>query len=312
MWKEALNRSSIAMEAPISSIGADTLLALLDSHSDIEPISLTALACTSKDFAEAVDNLWPSKMKQYATKCEEKAAPPTPLMTIDETVYDFETRRDLLGGFACEYYGDKVKPDSEKYSVHFEFDTPDTIWNRKTAMVPVHMARRRYFVKTEDIRTLPIILGSSKQKFYRFADVLQAAMLRHGRDGLAKKMMKICDRVRRKGEMYSDRLELVKFLVIQHYSEPEHLLTPDIIQTYCSEYYNTGRGGFNEVQRRFAAHRGFSILVSRRASTSLSTVPFLSREEQERVAHLQISFVLAHQIRCLDEAISIITNMRLA
>lgn len=303
----------MTMEPPISSIGADTLLALLDSHSDLDSVSLTALACTSRDFAEGVARLWPSKMVKYATECVERVSPPIDLWMEEEIATEYDEMVDLHEGLWVQYYGDKVRPESEKDSVRFEFDSPDnknTYWNRQNAMMPVKVARRDYFLNSDDIRSLPCTRGARGKRFYCFNNVLLAGMLRHGRDGLMKKMLSSWDRKRRKGEMYCDRVELVKYLVLQHYSEPGMRLTPPFVQTYCKEYYGTGRGGLKEIMRRFNAHRTFSANVSLRSSSGLQ--PYLSKEEQVRVWHLQVAYVVMKDFMILEEAVKIVTQMRLA
>lgn len=298
------------MEAPISLVGADTLLALLENHSNIDPASLTALACTNKDFAEGVNRIWTSKMAQYAARCEENAAPPIPSWMDEATAYYHNGYKGLHDGWPCDYYGVNPRVESKQDSVRFEFECHGGVWTRETTMMTVNLARQRYFLKTEELRTLPCTRGLHGARFYHFTDVLQAAMLRHGRDALAKKMVSCCDRIRRKGELYFNRVEQVDYLLDRHYSEPGMLLTPRLISIYCSEYYVTGHGKLKEIKQRFESHRFFTTTVSLRSSSTLQL--YLSQAEQDRESHLQIAYVITKQIGCVEEAINIVTKMRLA
>jgi hypothetical protein len=257
------------MDAPIESVSAGTLLALLDNHSDIDAASLSALACTSQTYKEAVDRLWPVRMSQYNGKRKREENTKIPHASMDEI--SEEMYFDI--NECCEYFSADLA--SRRLGIHFRFNTEDSNFQRNDAIMPVSLARSRYFLTTEDLGMLQSIKTARGETFYRFTDVLQAAMLHHGREGLFEKMAAVVNREDRKRRRISyRRREVADIREATH--GPGELLTERFIQKYCAEYYRTGRGGLREVERRLIKHRMFSVNVSLRSGLPPApTAPFI-------------------------------------
>lgn len=290
----------MAEVAPIENLGAGTLVALLEHHSNLDTSSLTALACTSKPFKDALDDIWPSKMEAYSAMCKDTAKALSPIPISDTLAYDLDQEA------CCAYY----MTDTD--GIGFEFNSLGSSFNRTTALMRVGMARREYFLVTADLAKLQSFKNRWGQKYYRFTDVLQAGMLRYGRKGLLEKMLKLMEREDRLAMKRSDRSMAVDELV-QMWTVPAQLLTTRFILKYSNEYVRTGHGRLKTIEERIQNHNRFSYLVSRGATTSIvqpAEPLYLSQAEQNRVAHLQIAYVMTVEPECIEEARRIVQDLR--
>ena len=200
---------------------------------------------------------------------------------------------------------------TEMNCVGFDFDYLGSLFDRSTALIPVAVARKEYFLITEDLAGMQSFKNGCGQRFYRFADVLQAGMLRCGRKGLLEKMLKVMDRDDRREIKRSERRMVVDDLV-QMLSVPAQLLTARFILKYSSDFVRTGHG-VKKIEKRIYDHNRFSYLVSLGATAGILHQPpplYLSQAEQYRVAHLQIAYVMTGEIECLEESRRIVQDMR--
>jgi hypothetical protein len=303
-WRHSQHLSEMA--APIESVNPDTLLSLLDLHTDIDPASLAALSCTSTTYNEAVDRMWPKLMTRYASKCDSGTVEHKPPVRFNETLYE-EEELDRC----CDYH---IHP-SGKPSVFFEFS--DVGWNRNSAFMPVRVARKQYFLTTKDIRILPSLRNSRGGWYYRFTDVIEAAVLRHGRAVLVEKMWAKMQKQRQRWARRLQRRAAAQALANQ--ALPEVLLTQHYVERYCRDFYSTGRGGLQAVKQLFYNHQYFSYKVIfdtvRGPLAPLRGLvehgSHLTAAEQQRVSHLQIAYVLTLEKRCIEDAVRVVCLMLL-
>lgn len=298
------------MAAPIESVNADTLLALLHEHSDIDPASFAALSCTSKTYSEAVERLWPHLMTRYSNKCDIGSMTIEPPARFNERDFD----EDELE-WCCEYTCPPA-PSGKRY-VRFDFSEMDN-WSRSNALMSVHVARQSYFLTTKDFAIIPAVKNSRGGKFYRFDDVIQAAVLRHGRGALFTKMCAKLEKRRRFWAIRDKRRDAARAL--GNAAPPEVLLSQHYVDKYCQDFYKTGRGGMRHVKTLFYSHSYFSYQVIfdavRGPFAPLNEIvehesSYLTAAEQQRVSHLQIAYVLTMDKEYLKEAVRIVCSMLL-
>jgi hypothetical protein len=84
--------------------------------------------------------------------------------------------------------------------------------------------------------------GWNGPRFYKFEDVLAAAMLRHGRGGLADKMCVLASREDVKARVRRERWHSV-WDVVSTKGVAEDYLTMSVVYPYAKDFVDTGRGG---------------------------------------------------------------------
>jgi hypothetical protein len=300
------------MAAPIESVGAYTMLSLLLSHSDIDPTSLAALSCTSTSYCGAVDRIWPQLMTQYARRREAKVVtmPPPALLNVK----DMDDEKAEYLDECCNYYGGISISGKPHLCFPFaEFDT----WGRQDALMPVHVARKKYFLGTKDLAMLPRHRTPQGRTYYPFSNVIEAAALSYGRKALLEKICTLLRRVTNKSDKMREREEVA--MTLAGMERPDHFLLKRFVDQYCREFYTSGRGGVRGVADKFERHRYFSFKVKLDSLLSPLQMPVyqlvwmyhvLSVAEQERVAHLQIAYVLTGEQGLIGEAVRIVCDMQ--
>jgi hypothetical protein len=150
--------------------------------------------------------------------------------------------------------------------------------------------------------------GWNGPRFYKFEDVLAAAMLRHGRGGLADKMCALASREDVKARVWRERWHSV-WDVVSTKGVAEDYLTMSVVYPYAKDFVDTGRGGIRGFERRIRRHRTFSFLVSRcTGNASLYLRPL----ERIKVSHLQLAYVLTRKDEFVTDAQRVVREMRLA
>lgn len=290
------------MEGPVERMDAHMFLELLAHHSDIDPISLTALACTSKPLRDAVDELWPVKAAKYAER--EKGRPPILLPEDDARLTDVYPSIEN----ACDYYASRTEFGSQ--TICFEFQDEGSNLSRSTAMMPVATARKKYFLGSKDLSPLQSFKSTRGCIFYAFDDVLLAAMVRYGRGELVKHMLAIAGKLQQRIDRKYSRRQAVNSaanaIIGMH-----DMLTPNALRSYTDDFIETGVGGMRRVWKRLVQHHMFLRIVSAKSMPSTPFPPLLTAEEQRRVAHLQVDYVLTQNEAFIREAARIIEKQRL-
>lgn len=292
--------SKKSRECAIAAVAAPDLLELLLHHSDIGVPSLTALACTSKDFCRAVDQVWPSLMTEYDQKCREG---PGETRTPKE-IPNVYVEKGILMKDACKIFAERI-PGGEGFAL----DCEDEAWSRQDALMPAKTVRKTYLLPRLDLIMLQpfIISGEEKPpgrrlKHYKYEDVLGAGMLRYGRMPYVERLLKKPIRDYKQAELNSDRRELVRHL---RPMPPEITLSPSFLDHYAGSYIRTGIG-LREVKKRIGRHVYYACMV-RVMTGSLWNGP-----EQASVAHLQKAYVWTEDYELVETAIKIIMSRRMA
>jgi hypothetical protein len=251
--------------------------------------------------------MWPQLMTRYASKCDSGTVANNPPVRFNERDFEEEELDSC-----CDYI---IGPSGKPY-VYFEFSDWDG-WSRSSAFMPVRVARKKYFLTTKDIRILPSLRSSRGGRYYRFTDVIEAAVLRHGRSFLVEKMCAKMQKQRRRWDTRLQRRAAAQALANQ--ALPEVLLTQHYVERYCRDFYSTGRGGLQAVKQLFYNHQYFSYKVIfdtvRGPLAPLRGLvehgSHLTAAEQQRVSHLQIAYVLTLEKRCIEDAVRVVCLMLL-
>jgi hypothetical protein len=292
---------------PLRNMDASVLVKRLDNHSDIDATTLTALACVSKPFKEAVDSVWPARQEAYV-KEREKA------------VVEKRKALPLPGGWeekypsiyeACRYevlY--RLQDNGEMCAtteIVFEWDEEDSDWCRQTALMTGTLARQAYFLDTTDLGALQPYRSESNQRFFRFEDVLAAAMLRYGRAALREKMGARASKMDARGRILQKRWSAV-WEAVNAEGEHDNTLTMSVAHAYAQDFVKTGRGGIRGFLKRLQRHRFFSFAVSCGVISHVSL--HLSPVEQSLVSHLQLGYVLTQRREFIEDAKRVIRGVR--
>lgn len=277
---------------------------LLDNHSDVGVAGLSALACTSKAFEAAVGVVWPARELAYRRRREEKAVPKRKVLPLP---------KDCTGAYpdladACLYHM-VTRQDGEPF-VGFGWEEELSDWTRQTAMVPGDVAKREYFLATADLRLLQPFRDGGGPLYFRFEDVLGAAMLRHGRRRLADRMAARASKKDSKSRQRAERWRAV-WAEVARVGIPEDYLTMSVVHAYAKDYVDTGRGGIRGIKKRLSDHRWFSYLVSTRVKPHHGPT-YLLPLERTMVAHLQHAYVLTRLKDFVKDAIAVVRDMRSA
>ena len=226
------------------------LVELLDNHSDIDATALSALACASKSFEEAVRSVWPARRDAYARSREGPAPEKRKALPLEGDTLDMYPDP----WEACRYHlrdRPRLEPNvelrwDEKPMISFGWEQELSDWTRQTALVPVALARRAYFLDSKDLNMLQQYMvrpsrGWNGPRFYKFEEVLAAAMLRHGRGRLADKMCALVSRDDTKARVRRERWHSV-WDVVSTKGIAEDYLTMNVVYPYAKEFVDTGRG----------------------------------------------------------------------
>jgi hypothetical protein len=146
-------------------------------------------------------------------------------------------------------------------------------------------------------------------RFFKFDDVMGAAMLRHGRKRLAAMMTARASRKGGKAEQRGERCRLV-WAEVGRVGTPDDYLSISVVHAYARDYVQTKRGGIRGFTKRLWRHRIFSFRVSTRAKTTPVDPIFLTSWERLAVSHLQLAYVLTEKEEFLEDAIRVVRRMR--
>jgi hypothetical protein len=296
---------------------ASMLVELLDNHSDIDATALSALACASKSFEEAVRSVWPARREAYAKRREGAARDGRKALPLECDTMDLYP--DPLE--ACRYHlQDRPRREpnvelrwNEKPMISFGWEQELSDWTRRTALVHVALARRAYFLDSKDLNMLRQYMvrpsrGWNGPRFYKFEDVLAAAMLRHGRGRLADMMCALASREDVKGRVRRERWHSV-WDVVSTKGIAEDYLATSVVYPYAKEFVDSGRVGIRGFWQCIRRHRTFSFLVSR---CTRNAPLYLRPLERIMVSHLQLAYVLTRKDDFVADAQQVVREMRIA
>ncbi|GAQ82267.1 hypothetical protein KFL_001050300 [Klebsormidium nitens] len=94
-------------------------------------------------------------MARYSKRCEGESARISSEI-LDERGMDSKKREDLESSCIYGYFED----DEGRWHIRFNFDTVNSLFERKTALMRAALARKRYFLTTEDLKRIEVIKNS--------------------------------------------------------------------------------------------------------------------------------------------------------
>lgn len=284
---------------------ASVLVELLDNHSDIDAAGLTALACASKSFRDAVDTVWTAREEAYRRRCRESGdGQPKPLPLPKDWTDAYPVLAD-----SCLYHTlDRPLPfaPGDRPMIRFDWGQELSDWTRRSAMMPGSLAKKDYFLDAADLKTLQPFRDGTSPRFFRFEDVLSAGMLRHGRAKLADMMTERACKRDAKAGVRRARWHTV-WNVVGREGIAEDYLTMSVVHSYAKGFVDTGRGGIRCIVKSILRHRVFSFTVSR---CTPNAPLYLRPIERIMVSHLQLGYVLTQKMEFLEDAKRLIRDMR--
>lgn len=285
--------------APIETVCADTLLELLNSHSDLDTSSVATLACTSKNFRDAADRTWPLLMEAYEQKRQRNAVA-KPCRYLNRCVDITRIQED------CEYFEEATC--SGKPRVTFVVRPLMTEEERGAALVPVSTARRTFFMATPDLQTLQPYRDVHGMKLFRFRDVIEAAMLRYGRREMLEKMLTFARKRDRARNARAARWQEVQEIARSTIAEGDWPCGHELLKI-AEDYLKKGRGGLQVVRDRCKRFHLFLALVSQGAWSWPGPI-HLQPSEKAMVGHLHVGYCLTGDIRFVYDAIKTVRDRR--
>jgi hypothetical protein len=293
----------------MDALNAPLLVELLDVHSNIDATTLSALACTSKSFEAAVSLVWPDRERAYEESRNGANVPRGESLPLPK---DHDVRLFPDAESACTY--ELLERPEGKPLIVLEMDSEDSKRTRRNALMPGELAKRDYFLDTADLRLLRPFRDGNRPRWFRFEDVLSAAMLRHGRRRLANMMVARATKreltYRRQAERRRAVWSLVGRLLV-----PGEIDT-SVVRKYADDYVRAGRGGIRGLRNRLVMHVMFSSRVHTLATPFELRGPlfpaYLEPLERNAIKHLQIASVMTENEELIEHAIDVVARMRRA
>ncbi|GAQ90272.1 hypothetical protein KFL_006200120 [Klebsormidium nitens] len=292
----------------MDALNAPLLVELLDVHSNIDATTLSALACTSKSFEAAVSLVWPDRERAYEESRNGANVPRGESLPLP---MDHDVRLFPDAKTACTY--ELLERAEGKPLVVLEMDSDESERTRRNALMPGELAKRDYFLDTADLRLLRPFRDGKGPRWFRFEDVLSAAMLRHGRRRLADMMVARATKRGRTHRRQGERWRAV-------WSLSDRLLLPgeistSVVRTYAEDYVRAGRGGIRGLRNRLIMQIMFSSRVHTRATPFELRGPLFPPDlgplERNAIERLQIASVMTEDEALIEHAIDVVLPSRI-